>query len=216
LPRANKHPSFKKERLLGLHSPARRDGARSARFLTRCGVQVRYLTRVVTPEEYDEAVRRVPEMCPMYYMGDRRTGRQLLDDFDADAASPSPCATAAPVPSSPVLDRDGGSGMDLLYPVASRRLPTMPTIARRGRLGRLDRIAAVVSRLVAHLAAPPAVTWDTWVHGVRGCVAAMTLRCARRLRLSWSWGGVALCPLSSALLHDCLDAGLSRPTSANS
>ena len=39
--------------------------------------QVRYLTRTLTAEEYDEAVRSQPETCPMHYMGDRRTGRQV-------------------------------------------------------------------------------------------------------------------------------------------
>ncbi len=41
------------------------------------GVQVRYLTRIVTPEDYDAAARLRPETCPMYYMGDRRSGRQV-------------------------------------------------------------------------------------------------------------------------------------------
>jgi hypothetical protein len=65
---------------------------------------VRYLTRTVTPDEYDAAARRAPETCPMYYMGDRRTGRQLLADFEADAAArlqpPGPLAPPAAPPCS--------------------------------------------------------------------------------------------------------------------
>ena len=49
-------------------------------------MQVRYLTRIITAEDYDAAARLRPETCPMHYMGDRRTGRQLLADFPADAA----------------------------------------------------------------------------------------------------------------------------------
>ena len=135
---------------------------------------MRYLTRTVTPDEYDEAVRRAPETCPMYYMGDRRTGRQLLDDFEADAASPSPCASPAASPSSPAPSRGGGGCGDV------DTLPASVQPASGGGLGRLDRIAAVVSALAAHLAAAPAVTWDTWVRGVRDCVAAPTVRCAGR------------------------------------
>jgi hypothetical protein len=139
---------------------------------------VRYLTRVVTPEEYDEAVRRVPEMCPMYYMGDRRTGRQLLDDFDADAASPFPCATPTAPTSTSVLYY-GGDCRDTLTAVlrpAVLRPAAARVAVRGGWLARLDRIAAVVSHLAAHLAAAPAVTWETWVHGVRECIAATNLR----------------------------------------
>jgi hypothetical protein len=38
------------------------------------------------PSEYDTAVRQHPETCPMYYMGDHRTGHQLLAEANADAA----------------------------------------------------------------------------------------------------------------------------------
>ncbi len=47
---------------------------------------MRYLTRIVTPDDYDTAVRLQPETCPMHYMGDRRTGHKLLAEADADAA----------------------------------------------------------------------------------------------------------------------------------
>jgi hypothetical protein len=138
---------------------------------------VRYLTRVVTPEEYDEAVRRVPEMCPMYYMGDRRTGRQLLNDFDADAASPFPCATPTAPTSTSVLCYGGDCRDTLTRPAQAVLRPAAARVAVRGGwLARLDRIAAVVSHLAAHLAAAPAVTWETWVHGVRECIAATNLR----------------------------------------
>ena len=33
--------------------------------------------RPVMPEEYDEAVRRCPDLCPLVLVGDRRTGSQV-------------------------------------------------------------------------------------------------------------------------------------------
>ncbi len=39
----------------------------------------------IGPDEYDEAVRLHPETCPLWTLGDRRTGRQLLADATADA-----------------------------------------------------------------------------------------------------------------------------------
>ncbi len=71
----------------------------------RRAAQVRYLTRTVTP---GEAVRRAPETCPMYYMGDRRTGRQLLDDFEADAASQLQRAAPSLPPATPLCGDAGG------------------------------------------------------------------------------------------------------------
>ena len=44
--------------------------------------------RAIGPDEYDEATRRRPEACPMFALGDRRSGRQLLADFAADNATP--------------------------------------------------------------------------------------------------------------------------------
>ncbi len=43
------------------------------------------MTRAVTPEEYDAAPRRFPARCPLYALGDRRSGRELLADAAADA-----------------------------------------------------------------------------------------------------------------------------------
>ena len=40
----------------------------------------------ISPEEYDEAVLRRPRTCPLWALGDRRSGRQLLADAAADAA----------------------------------------------------------------------------------------------------------------------------------
>ena len=36
------------------------------------------MIEVVTPDEYDAAVRRDPFSCPLAALGDRRTGRELL------------------------------------------------------------------------------------------------------------------------------------------
>ena len=47
--------------------------------------QVRQLVRSITADEYDAAVETCPAACPLYMMGDRRTGQQLLHDAPADA-----------------------------------------------------------------------------------------------------------------------------------
>jgi hypothetical protein len=46
--------------------------------------QAKHLIRVITPDEYDKAVRRDPRSCPLAAMGDLRSGRQLLADGAGD------------------------------------------------------------------------------------------------------------------------------------
>ena len=48
--------------------------------------QTVFTYRVVTPEEYDEALRRTPHLCPLALAGDLRPGQRLLDDAAADSA----------------------------------------------------------------------------------------------------------------------------------
>ena len=50
-------------------------------------VQV-HLLRAITADEYDDAVRWAPSSCPLFAMGDRRSGRELLEQADADAVRP--------------------------------------------------------------------------------------------------------------------------------
>ena len=50
--------------------------------------EVRRTFREIGPDEYDTATRLRPEACPMFALGDRRSGRQLLADFAADNAAP--------------------------------------------------------------------------------------------------------------------------------
>ena len=65
-----------------------------------CAVQVKIAHRIIGPDEYDDAVRRWPQSCPLVMLGDFRSGRQLLADAAADSAetlaslasSPSGCA----------------------------------------------------------------------------------------------------------------------------
>jgi hypothetical protein len=47
--------------------------------------QTKNVMRAVTPEEYDAAVLRDPAMSPLYALGDRRSGRELLAAADNDA-----------------------------------------------------------------------------------------------------------------------------------
>ena len=109
--------------------------------------QVRYLTRVVTPEEYDAAVQRWPEMCPLYYMGDRRSGQQLLDDFDSDAGV-SVAAALSPASPAPMSD-DGRGGA--------------------GDGGQLEQMAAAVTELAAFLTSSysAGVSYAGWARAVR-------------------------------------------------
>ncbi len=48
-------------------------------------LQTKNIMRVVTPEEYDDAVRRNPTASPLYALGDRRSGIELLAAVDEDA-----------------------------------------------------------------------------------------------------------------------------------
>ena len=54
-------------------------------------LQVMVVCRVVTPQEYDEATLRRPHCCPLWLMGDHRSGQQLIDsaaeDFQQTMAS---------------------------------------------------------------------------------------------------------------------------------
>jgi hypothetical protein len=45
---------------------------------------VTHVHRIIDAAEYDAAVRSVPGECPLFVMGDLRSGRQLLEDFAAD------------------------------------------------------------------------------------------------------------------------------------
>jgi hypothetical protein len=50
--------------------------------------QVSQIFRAITPDEYDAAVQRCPTSCPLYMCGDRRSGRQLLEDGERDFHTP--------------------------------------------------------------------------------------------------------------------------------
>jgi hypothetical protein len=39
--------------------------------------QVSYVSRAITPEEYNAAVARAPGACPLFAAGDLRSGRQV-------------------------------------------------------------------------------------------------------------------------------------------
>ena len=47
--------------------------------------QVSHVFRQICPSEYDAAVLHTPAECPLFAMGDLRSGRQLLEDFPADS-----------------------------------------------------------------------------------------------------------------------------------
>ena len=50
--------------------------------------EVRRTFREIGPDEYDTATRLQPEACPLFALGDHRSGRQLLADSPADNIAP--------------------------------------------------------------------------------------------------------------------------------
>ncbi len=127
---------------------------------------MRYLTRVVTPEDYDAAVRLRPETCPMFYMGDRRTGRQLLADADADAAVTVAALArllAAAAGDAAAAAAAGGGIAEGGYMRAC------------GGRGLLEGIATAVGQLAAFLeaAGPAGVCYDAWARAVRNVSAGL-------------------------------------------
>jgi hypothetical protein len=52
--------------------------------VNQCGMQAKHTSEVVSPDEYDEAVRRDPMVSALAATGDLRTGRQLLAEAAAD------------------------------------------------------------------------------------------------------------------------------------
>ena len=52
--------------------------------------------RAISPDEYDAAARRRPECCPLYALGDGRSGRDLLAALAADASRTLPDLAADP------------------------------------------------------------------------------------------------------------------------
>ncbi len=50
-----------------------------------CVLQTKSMIRTVTPDEYDAATRSNPELCPLYALGDHRSGRELLAAAASDA-----------------------------------------------------------------------------------------------------------------------------------
>jgi hypothetical protein len=125
---------------------------------------VRYLTRVVTPEDYDAAARLQPETCPLYYMGDRRSGHQLLADAIADDA----ITVASFAGHLKVASTAGGGGGD-------------PVIGNSGYgracggRGLLEGIAMAVGRLASFIdtAGSACAEYDAWARAVRNVSACM-------------------------------------------
>ncbi len=106
------------------------------------GVQVRYLTQAITPAQYDFAAMQWPELCPLRYLGDRRSGHELLAQFEADAAD------AAAVAGDAVGDERGGSS---------------------GGSARIAEMTEVVRELAAFLATSrgAALTQDEWYAAIK-------------------------------------------------
>jgi hypothetical protein len=50
-------------------------------FLALLSVQVQDLIKIISPQEYDAAVERCPEWCPLFAAGDIRCGQQVRDSI---------------------------------------------------------------------------------------------------------------------------------------
>jgi hypothetical protein len=121
---------------------------------------VRYRLREIGPETYDAAARLRPETCPMHYMGDRRTGRQLLRDVPADADAPIARSSQPPGGAEPAHRPGpdpawGGGGGGYVRACGGR--------------GLLYGMAAAVERLTGAVGAagPEGLCVDSWARAVR-------------------------------------------------
>jgi hypothetical protein len=85
--------------------------------------QIRFSSRRISPEEYDDAVQRVPHQCPLLLAGDWRTGAQLLADAPADSAQTIAALTAG---------RAGRAALDALAASVERRAAEMELATRPG------------------------------------------------------------------------------------
>jgi hypothetical protein len=127
---------------------------------------VRYLTRLVSPADYDDATRRRPELCPLFYMGDRRSGQELLDCFDTDAAV-SIAALAG-----------GGDGVRPIATGSVGETGAGGILGGVGGAGLLDRIGTVVVGLASAMATAGAreagrggVSEESWNRAISSHVA---------------------------------------------
>ena len=136
--------------------------------------QVRYLTRVVTPDDYDTAVSLQPETCPMHYMGDRRTGRQLLAEADADAA-----ITVAALARHLAAAACGGSD-DIRRDSFGAGIGSSGYLRACEGRGLLEGISRAVGWLAGFLesAGPAGVDYDAWARAVRDISATMCVPCS--------------------------------------
>ena len=50
--------------------------------------QVRQIFRAITPAEYDFATRNAPHLCPLFAMGDKRSGTELINQTRTDMREP--------------------------------------------------------------------------------------------------------------------------------
>jgi hypothetical protein len=125
--------------------------------------QVRYLTRIVTADDYDAAARLRPETCPLYYMGDRRSGRSLLADCPADA-SVTVAALATHLSTADAARCYSGAAAALVGGIGSSGY--MRAFSGRGLLEGMAAAVGWLSRFLAD-AGPAGLTYESWALAVR-------------------------------------------------
>jgi hypothetical protein len=54
------------------------------KFTLYLHTQVQDLLQIISPQEYDAAVKRCPECCPLFAVGDVRCGQQVCDSICTD------------------------------------------------------------------------------------------------------------------------------------
>lgn len=130
---------------------------------------MRYRLREIGPEAYDAAVRLRPETCPMYYMGDRRTGCQLLQDAADDSFVPVSVFAKCFLPGDPAHQPGPSDGAKQEVRGTDPALDGGNYARACGGRGLLYGMAAVVNRLTNVIASaePKGLSFELWARAVR-------------------------------------------------
>jgi hypothetical protein len=117
-----------------------------------------HIFRAVSPDEYDAAVRRSPAACPLHMCGDRRIGRQLLEDGERDAWTPLTAYGPGAFHSIAAVLADSVARLRLEIAAAAAAGPAAaPPVARRYPSAGGGSVGGGGAASLATTAPPPAV-----------------------------------------------------------
>jgi hypothetical protein len=110
---------------------------------------VTVIMSAISPEDYDEAVRRSPSNCPLYLAGDRRPGHLLL------------------LPPPPAPPHPAAAPEDCSVAVAARAPPASPAAAAIRRLAlAAEEVAAQAQAAYERRAGDPVACSDRAMPGL--------------------------------------------------